>query len=92
MEELHGVARSTLADLLIFGDNRAGNICERTGYTPEATSTNLVDMEQMGYVDNKGDGVYQLREKGEKAAQTLLLEGFNPYDRNQSPASQSSTE
>jgi predicted transcriptional regulator len=78
-EDLEGVARSTLADLLIFGHNRAGNIAERTGFTPEATRSKLVDMAGWGYVENKGDGVYRLTDKGEKTAQMFVLDGFNPY-------------
>jgi len=64
--------KKILADLLVNGDNVAGNISENTGVTPNYVSRLLSDLEAKGMTESKGRGVYTLTLSGTVAARNFV--------------------
>jgi predicted transcriptional regulator len=73
------VERSILVDLLVFGDNKAGNIASRTSHPAASISRSTGPLEEDSLIVDKGDGVYRLTESGQQMAQHLIQAGYNPY-------------
>jgi len=71
--------QAILIDLLVFGDDKASNIGNRTDHHRNSISRSLQPLAEDSYVSNKGDGVYTLTDKGREAAQGLIRGGTNPY-------------
>lgn len=69
-----------LVDLLIYGDDKAENIANRTGFHRNSVSARITPMaKDDGLLDHKGGGVYRLTDDGREAARGLLRSGENPY-------------
>lgn len=64
--------RKILADLLINGDNVAGNVSDNTDVTPNYVSRLLSDLESKGFTRSKGRGVYTLTTTGAVAARNIV--------------------
>jgi len=77
--ELSPVQRATLVDLLIYGDDKAGNIGQRTGIHHNSVSRKVGELVDYGLLKPKGDGVYRLTEDGRETAIGLVRGGYNPY-------------
>jgi Mn-dependent DtxR family transcriptional regulator len=73
------VERSILVDILIFGDDKAGNISSRTGHPSASVSRSMGPLEDDGLLVDKGGGVYRLTESGRDMAQNIIRAGYNPY-------------
>lgn len=72
-----------LVDLLIYGDDKAENIANRTGFHRNSVSsriTPLADEDQL--LAHKGGGVYRLTDDGREAARGLLRSGEIPYQNS----------
>lgn len=77
--ELSPVQQATLVDLLIYGDDKAGNIGQRTGFHANSVSRSIPGLVDENRLKEKGDGVYRLTDSGREAAIGLLRGGYNPY-------------
>lgn len=64
--------RAIVADLKTNGDNVPGNIADNTGHHPKSISRSLSNLRDMGYVKNKGRGVWTLTADGEDIADAVL--------------------
>lgn len=73
------VEQAILIDLLIFSDDKADNIANRTGYHRNSISRSAKNLLETDHIVNKGGGVYRLTEKGRNAATGLVLGGRLPY-------------
>jgi DNA-binding MarR family transcriptional regulator len=73
------VQRAILVDLLVFGDDKAANIGQRTGFHRNTVSKHLGILEREGELRNKGGGVFTLLDSGREAAQSLIRAGEIPY-------------
>jgi len=73
------VETAVLVDLLIYGDDKAENIANRTGYHRNSVSSRITPMAENGLLSHKGGGVYELTDNGTEAARGLLRSGENPY-------------
>lgn len=73
------VQQAILVDLLVFGDDKAANIGQRTGFHRNTVSKHLGILEREGEIRNKGGGVYSLRDSGREGAQSLIRAGEIPY-------------
>lgn len=71
--------QAILVDLLVHGDDKAGNIANRTGHHRNAVSSHLGPLTDESLLQNKGEGVYTLTDRGAEAARGLLKSGYNPY-------------
>lgn len=69
---LTSVSRDALADLLIHGDNTPKNIADNTGRHRKNISERLIDLEEEGFVINKGGGVYTLTQEGLVMARAVV--------------------
>lgn len=65
------VKRAVLVDLLINGDNTPKNIADNTGKHRTTVNERLQDLEDDGFVENKGSGVYALTLEGIAAARAV---------------------
>jgi len=74
---LSPVERAALIDLLENGDNVPANIADSTGKHPKSLIRSLKNLEERGYVINKGRGVYRLTTTGTDLA-ALAKESDNP--------------
>lgn len=74
------VERAVLVDLLVYDDDRAGNIADRCGFHRNSLTNRLPDMVEDGLVENKGGGVYRLTETGRKRAIGLIRAGERPWE------------
>lgn len=70
--ELTPAERKILADLLVNGDNVAGNISENIDVTPNYVSRLLADLESRGLTKSKGRGVYGLTNHGAVEARNTI--------------------
>lgn len=77
--ELSPVQRATIVDLLVHGDDKAGNIADRTGYHHNSVSRSASGLVEGGQIAHKGGGVYRLTETGTETARGLLRGGYNPW-------------
>ena len=73
------VQRAILVDLLVYDDDKAENIGDRTGFHRNTVSKHVGILDKDGYLDHKGGGVYRLTDKGRESARGLLRSGENPY-------------
>lgn len=73
------VQRAILIDLLIYGDDKAENIGDRTGFHRNTVSKHVGILDRDGLLEHKGGGVYRLNDSGREAARGLLRGGENPY-------------
>jgi len=73
------VEQAILVDLLIYGDNKAENIANSTGYHRNSISSKITPMAENGLLRAKGGGVYELTDDGTEAARGLVRSGVNPY-------------
>lgn len=80
--ELSPVQRATLVDLLIHGDDKAGNIGKRTGTHHNSVSRVVGELVDEGLIKPKGEGVYRLTENGRERAIGLIRGGYNPYQED----------
>lgn len=64
--------KDIVADLLMHGDNLPSNIGDNTGRHPTSVSRQMANLEDMGFVRPKGNGVWSLTRKGFTAAQILI--------------------
>jgi predicted transcriptional regulator len=71
--------QAILIDLLIWGDDRAANIANRTGFHRNSVSRSAKSLIESGHISNKGEGVYQMTDSGIDAARGLIMSGVNPY-------------
>lgn len=71
--------QAILIDLLIFNDDKAENIANRTGYHRNSITRSAKGLIDDGQIINKGGGVYRLTEQGRSAATGLVLGGKLPY-------------
>ena len=71
------VARASLVDLLVNGDDTPKNIAERIDRHRKSVSDKLEDLESEGYVENKGGGVRKLTVDGVRMAQAIRREGVS---------------
>jgi len=71
--------RAVLVDLLIYGDDKAANIADRTGYHRNSISRCVTDLVENGLLAHKGGGVYRLTDAGADTARGLIRGGYNPY-------------
>lgn len=78
-QELTPLQQAIVVDLLIHGDDKAGNIANRTGHHRNSVSSHLGPLTEDSYLRNKGEGVYSLTDRGEEAARGLIKSGYNPY-------------
>lgn len=63
-----------LVDLLVNGDDTPKNIAERTQRHRKSVAEKLTDLEDDGFVENKGGGVRKLTTDGVRMAQALYRE------------------
>lgn len=77
--ELSPVQRATIVDLLVHGDDKAGNIADRTGFHHNSVSRSASGLVEAGLIAHKGGGVYRLTETGTETARGLLRGGYNPW-------------
>jgi predicted transcriptional regulator len=73
------VQQAILVDLLVFGDDKAANVGQRTSFHRNTVSKHLNLLEREGDVRNKGGGVYTLTDSGREGAQSLIRAGELPY-------------
>ena len=66
--------KKIIADLLVNGDNVAGNISDETGVTPNYVSRLLADLESKGLTESKGRGVYTLTISGVAVGRNIVDE------------------
>ena len=66
------VERAVLVDLLVYGDDRAGNIADRCDLHRNSITNRAPDMYEKGLIQNKGKGVYRLTDKGRERAIGLI--------------------
>lgn len=71
--------QAILIDLLIFNDDKAENIANRTGYHRNSITRSAKGLLDSGHIVNKGGGVYRLTDQGRNAATGLVLGGKLPY-------------
>jgi DNA-binding IclR family transcriptional regulator len=62
---------AVLRHLYNRGDDIPANIAEHTGYHRKSASRTLSGLENDGFVENKGNGVYRLTATGLSAAREL---------------------
>lgn len=77
--DLTPLQRSILADMAIYGADKAENIGARTGYHRNTVSARLNELENHGMLSERGGGVYELTDSGRSAGRELLMTGFHPY-------------
>lgn len=77
--DLQPTHKAVLVDLLVFGDNQAGNIASRTGNHRNTLTTQIRELERHDFVRNKGNGVIELRAPGRDRARELIMQGQLPY-------------
>ena len=66
--------KKIIADLLVNGDNVAGNISDETGVTPNYVSRLLADLESKGLTESKVRGVYTLTISGVAVGRNIVDE------------------
>lgn len=71
--------QAILVDLLVFDDDKAENIGNRTGYHRNSVSRSAKNLLESGHIANKGGGVYRLTDSGRQAAAGLIMSGTVPY-------------
>lgn len=73
------VETAILVDLLLSGDNSAGNIGPNTGHPNSSVTRSLSSLVEEGLVRNKGSGVYTLTDKGRTEARTIARQKIDIY-------------
>lgn len=73
------VQRAIVVDLLVYGDDKAENIANRTGFHRNSVSRSMKHLVESGRILHKGGGVYQLKDSGKETARGLLRGGYSPY-------------
>lgn len=73
------VQNDILVDLLIYGDDKAGNVSRRTNRPASSISRAFSPLQEDGLVSDKGGGVYHLTTTGSNMARNILKSGHNPY-------------
>ena len=71
--------QAILVDLLVWGDDRAANIGNRTGFHRNSVSRSAKSLVESGHITNKGEGVYSLTDSGRQASRGLIMSDSNPY-------------
>jgi len=61
---LSPVERAALIALMHEGDNVPANVADLTGKHQKSVNRSLKNLEERGYVENKGRGVYRLTDAG----------------------------
>lgn len=68
---LTAVDRDVVVDLLVHGDNLPSNIADNTGRHVTSVSRRLAELDDQGFVYNKGSGVWTLTLDGIVVARTV---------------------
>lgn len=79
MSDLTPLQMAILADLCLWGPDKAQNIADRVDTHRNTASGLLTDLEKKGYLSNKGGGVYEVTDLGKTTGRELFMSGFNPY-------------
>ncbi len=80
--KLKPAERDILVDLLVYGDDKAENIGNRTGNHRNTISKYMAPLSDKGFLEPKGGGVYRLTDKGRETARGLIRAGEIPYSED----------